>query len=197
MKVEKLNSSHKEALIPLFTNTQYMGADLKDYHSQHSVEEFKEIAYNVFSDTYLSDLKNYAAFGTIEDGMVTSVIAGYASLENPEWYWTQVRSKNALAIKYALDAAIEYHEQNGRFKFYSAFNLKYKESYRRLAFSKENQERYTYVNEFVVPAKTRCPYLTPWQVLFNRTLVPVDTVVRCAFLKPEYRPTEITIHGKL
>lgn len=202
MKVELLNQSHKEALTHLFYRNRYMGVTLQESNQEtrgsfsESDPEFLFRVYNVFCDTYLSDTKNFKAFGTIEDGVITSYISFYESVETPDWYWTQIRSKNQAHVRDALDAAIEYNEKNGRYKFYSMFNEKYRNSYRRLAFSEYNKERYDAIDEFIVPAKTKCTYLVPWQLLFNRTLVPVDSLVRCSFLKQKYR-TDLPIHGYL
>jgi len=77
---------------------------------------------------------------------------------------------------------MEYNEGMGRLKFYSlidaddiglvdiVFNLRYK-----------------YVDECIVPAKTRCLYNNYWQILYNRMLPERDTVVRCSFLKQKHR----------
>jgi len=69
------------------------------------------------------------------------------------------------------------------------FNATYARVFRKLAFSKLNKERYGAFDEFTVAAKEKCLYTLPWQILFNRTLLPVDTIVRCTFLKQEYRTT--------
>jgi hypothetical protein len=204
MRVELLNKTHRESIAHLFYRNKYMGVKLSEETPDASGSfsksdpDFLYMAYSVFCDTYLTNLQNFKAFGTFdEDGIITSYVSFYESVETPDWFWTQVRSKNQSHIKYALDAAIKYNEDNGRYKFFSMFNLKYEATYRRLAFSKYNRERYDFVNEFVVPAKTKCIYLVPWQILFNRTLMPVDSLVRCAFLKSEHRPTELPIAGFL
>ena len=95
-----------------------------------------------------------------------------------------------------LDHVLAYNEANGRLKFYSMFNVKYAKSYRRFAFSLDAQERYDFVDELIVPARTKCIYQTYWYLLFNRTLVPADSMVRCTFLKQKYRTT-IPIGGNL
>lgn len=191
MEIELLNRSHRGAIESLFRNPRYMGISLDDKEGtfMENDADFLEIAYNVFCDTYLSDLNNFKAFGSVENGQVTSYISFYESVETPDWYWTQIRSKSRTAIPHVLDKAIDYNEKNGRLKFYSMFNEKYAKSYRRLAFSDAVNERYDFFDEFVVPEKTKCFYLVPWQILFNRTLVPARSLVRCTFLKQQYRET--------
>jgi hypothetical protein len=66
---------------------------------------------------------------------------------------------------------------------------KYTKLYRRFAFSDYNNERYDLYEEFMVPEKHQCMFSIPWQILYNRSLMPVDTVVRCSFLKQKYRKT--------
>jgi len=189
MKIELLDTTHRDAVRHLFTSKRYMGLDHRANYFLEPDAEFMQISYDNFCDTYLSGLKNFKAFGAIEDGIVTAMIAFHESAETPDWFWTQIRSKNKNAIPLVLDEVAAYNEKNGRLKFYSLFNSKYAKTYRRLAFSKTMQERYDFFDEFIVPEKARCYYLVPWQVLFNRILVPTETLVRCTFLKQKYRDT--------
>lgn len=195
MIIEKLTCNHALGLRPLFTSGYYMGVAEAEYIPNEDIK-FNELAYSVFCDTYLSDLNNFKAFGAIEEGVVTSLISFYESVDAPAWYWTQVRSKNRRNIPYVLDAVMAYNEGNGRLKFYSTFNYKYAESFRRLAFSKAAQERYGFFDECIVPTKTKCIYPDYWQILFSRSLVPAESLVRCAYLKQEYR-TVLPIAGNL
>ncbi len=189
MNVERLTMAHAEGLKLLFSAEKYMGVSSnKEYFVGNEVK-FNELAYNVFCDTYLSGLNNFKAYGSVEDGVVTSLISFYEAIDSPSWYWTQIRSKDHSAIPDVLDAVVAHNEANGRLKFYSMFNAKYAKSYRRLSFSKAVQERYGFIDEVIVPAKTKCIYQDYWQILFNRTLVPVDSLVRCTYLKQEYRET--------
>lgn len=187
MEIVQLNSTHKEALIDLFSADRYMGTDGKSNYFVGPGVKFSQVYYDTFCDTYLSDLQNYKAFGVIENGKVTSVIAFYESIDEPAWYWTQIRSMNKRNIPALLDVVISHNEKNGRLKFYSLFNRKYAAAFRRFAFSKYNSERYGSFDEFVVEPKTKCLYSTPWQILYARTLLPVESLVRCSFLKQEYR----------
>jgi len=185
--IELLDSSHKDAVKHLFSSPRYMGLDYKKDLFLEADAEFMKIAYDGFCDTYLSNLSNFKAYGNIDAGVVTSYIAFYESTESAEWFWTQIRSKDRMSIPDILDTVISYNEKHGRYKFYSMFSARYARTYRRLTFSKDVSERYDFFDEFIVPAKTKCFYQVPWQVLFNRTLVPVDSIVRCTFLKQKYR----------
>jgi len=194
--IELLNSSHRNGVKHLFTSSRYMGLDYTKDLFLEADAEFMKIAYDAFCDTYLTDLRNFKAFGNVENGIVTSYISFYESVESAEWFWTQIRSRDRGSIKSILDKVVAHNEEHGRYKFYSMFNAKYAKSYRRLTFSEAVSERYDFFDEFIVPSKTRCFYQVPWQVLFNRTLVPTDSIVRCTFLKQEYR-TQLPIGGGL
>jgi hypothetical protein len=188
MQIEKLNNSHIEALRPIFTKGRYMGTDLSTNHFMESDAEFLTIAYNAFCDTYLSDLSSYHAYGSIEDNIVTSYVSFHESSDTPDWYGTQFRCITGKGnLQYVLDAVIKHNEANGRMKFFSLFNKKYTKGIRKFMFSDWANNRYDSFDEFIIPPRTRCVYQTHWQVLFNRTLVPVESIIRCTYLKPEYR----------
>ncbi len=195
--IEKLNNSHCEAMRLAFTEVKYMGTDVTKNHFMENDAKFLEIAYNGFCDTYLSGLNNYHAYGSVDNGVVTSYVSFYESIETPDWYGTQFRSiHNQGSLQGVLDEVIKHNESNGRLKFFSLFNKKYKKGIRKFMFSEWANERYESVDEYIVPARTRCIYQTPWQVLFNRTLVPIDSLVRCTYLKQQYR-NELPIAGNL
>jgi len=192
----ELTTEHSDAVRDLFLTKRFMGVDHTENYFTEPEVDFNELAYDNFCNTYLSGLKNYRAFGTIVDGKVTSYLASYESVEDATWYGTQMRSLSQVDLRSSLDAAIFYYESVGKYKFYSLFNARYNHALRRLIFSEYNHERYDYINEYIVPAKTKCLYSGPWNILFNRIMVPVDSIVRCSFLKEKYRP-ELTIGGNL
>ena len=164
-----------------------MGTDTNEFAREDV--EFQEFYHEAFTETYLTNLSNYHAYGVITNGEVKAMIGFYESIDDASWYWNQVKSDSTdlNLIKYCLDAVIEHNERKGRLKFYSMFPVKYTKVYRRLAFSKYNSERYDSFDEYTVASKNQCLYTLPWQILYNRSLTPVDTVVRCSFLKQKYR----------
>jgi superfamily I DNA and/or RNA helicase len=196
MEVVQLNKQHAEASKILFTSKNFMGVDHSTNHFLDDDADFLQLSYDSFADNYISGLESFKAFGVIEGDYVTSMITFYESSDNPEWYWTQIRSKNNTYIPDLLDKVIEYNESKGRLKFYSLFNKKYEKSMRRFAFSEYNNERYDSFDECIIPAKTKCYYSTPWALLFSRTMLPVDSIIRCSFLKQKYR-IQIPIAGNL
>lgn len=189
MKIVKLTSDHIDSVRALFNGPNYMGVQSITSNFSSSTELFAELFHKVFAATYLSGLKNYHAYGAIDDnGVIHCYIGFYESIDDPAWYWNHLRSSgDSSLIKDVLDAVIAHNEERGRLKFYSMFPQQYTGTYRRLAFSKLNNERYDYFDEFSVDAKTMCKYTLPWQILFNRTLLPTNVVVRCTFLKQKYR----------
>ena len=191
MKVIKLGSTHVDAVRPLFKLPKFMGVSPEQTHYVDNKEVmFDEFYHDAFVTTYLTGLKNYHAYGALDNqGIVQSYIGFYESTDDASWYWNQVRSFGNNLIKPVLDSVIQHNEELGRLKFYSMFPVKFINVYRRLAFSKYNKERYDYFDEFLVPEKNQCIYTLPWQIVYTRTLSPVDTVVRCTFLKQKYRTT--------
>ena len=198
MRIVKLTSAHINGVRPLFERPNYMGVQAITSNFCDKPDSFADLFHEAFASSYLSDLQNYHAYGAInDDGMVHSYIGFYESIDEPAWYWNHLRSfGDSTLIKQVLDAVIAHNEERGRLKFYSMFPKQYAKTYRRLAFSKSNSERYDYFDEFEVNAKTMCKYTLPWQILFNRTLVPTDAVVRCTFLKQKYR-TQLPHAGRL
>lgn len=190
MSVIKLTKDHIDAVRPLFKLPRFMGVATDDNFFISKNFNFEEFYHQTFTGTYLSDLKSYHSYGYQgPDGTITATISFYESNEDASWYWNHVRTlgNNAREIRAVLDKVLEYNESNGRLKFYSMFPSRYIETYRRLAFSKNASKRYDYFDEFYVEAKHQPKFGMPWQILYNRTLVPVDTVVRCTFLKQKYR----------
>jgi hypothetical protein len=192
MTVIKLDSSHKEAVKGLFDTKKYMGVDVNDtsFNRGGDGEKFNEVLYNIFCSNYLSDLNNFHAYGYLEDGQVKALISFYESNEEPSWFYTIYRSSgdNNL-LRLVLDEVIKHNEERGRLKFYTLTHATHTKLLRRFHWSKYNNERYGYFDEFLVPAKNKCLYVNPWELLFKRFLVPEDSIVRCNYLKQEYRTT--------
>jgi hypothetical protein len=173
MNVIKLNAEHTVQLEQLF-----------------HMSNFSEAFSKMFLDTYLTDSQNYHAYGVQNEyGIINSILGFYESIDDPSWYCTLIRTtgNNGNEIKMLLDKAMSHNEENGRFKFYSMFPLQYRKAFRRLAFSNTAKERYDYFDEFQVESKHYPIFTLPWQILYNRMLVPVDSMVRCTFLKQQYR----------
>lgn len=189
MNILKLTEEHKDGVRYLFDKKDFMGMDVTNWDATH--EQFARASYNRFVNTYLSDLKNFHSYGAVDDdGKVHALIGFYESVDEPSWFYTLGRSggDNKL-LKAVLDRIIEVEEAQGRLKVYSLVNLQHAAVLRRLYWSKYNSDRYHYVDEYMVPAKCKTYYNRDWELLFKRMLLPSDTVVRCSFLKQEFRET--------
>ena len=189
MNIIKLDKSHTDAIKPLFNTKNYMGQDISTTNFFYK-EKMVELYHKSFYTTYLSDSTNYHAFGMIdENNNIVALISCYQSPDEPTWYGTNIRSsaKDPEIVRRLLDKMIYFNEQQGRLKFYTLWTAKHARLLRRFAFSDETNERYDYFDEMIIPAQTRCFYNNYWQVLFNRVLLPHDTIVRCSFLKQKYR----------
>jgi hypothetical protein len=170
MKIIKLNNTHINSVSELFDNV-----------SLHAS----------FCDTYLSNLQDFHAYGCIENSKITAFISFYESYEEPSWFWTKHRG-DGISLISVLDEVIRYNERNGRLKFYVLDAYQSNESF----WSKYNEGRYGYFDEFKVLAKNKCFYTNPWELLFNRTSINQDCIIRCNYLKQEYR-TILPIGGNL
>ena len=191
MKIVKLNESHILLIRPLFENSKYMGAFLKTNYFMADYMDPVDHYHKSFYMTYLSGLTNYHAYGAMNDeGNIVALLSFYESVDDASWYGTNIRNKaGKQVVRDLLDTAIKHNEANGRFKFYTLWSSKHGPALRRFIFSKWADERYDYFDEHYIPAKQQCQYNLPWQILYNRTLIPVDTVIRCTFLKQEFRHT--------
>ncbi len=199
MKVVKLNEEHAEQIKHLFKIPKFMGVDSSKNYFVDNTLDFSEFYHESFVSTYMAGLSRYHAYGTeTESGEINALLGFYESSDDASWYWNQIRTtgNNQNNIKQILDSVIEHNEQQGRYKFYSMFPLQYQKIYRRLAFSKTSSERYDYFDEFYVESKHQCKFNLAWQILYTRTLLPTDTLVRCTFLKQKYR-TSLFNAGRL
>ncbi len=197
MKITKLSAVHKDMVKLLFDHNKYMGVDADSAAYQLAGTTFNALTYDIFCANYLSGLNNFHAFGCVVDDQVRALISFYESDEEPAWYYTLYRSSgdNNL-LRGVLDAVIEYNETNNRLKFYTLVHARHSKLLRRFHWSEYNNNRYGYIDEFVVPAKTKCYYTNYWELLYKRFLLPEDSVVRCNYLKQEFRTT-IPIGGNL
>ena len=181
MTVVKLNNSHVEAVKGLFETKKYMGIDVNsaDFTKNDETLNFNKLLYDIFCSNYLSDLNNFHAYGYLKDGKVKALISFYESTEEPAWFYTIYRSSgdNNL-LRLVLDEVIKHNEERGRLKFYTLTHASHTKLLRRFHWSKYNNERYGYFDEFLVPAKNKCFYINPWELLFKRFLVPEDSIVR-------------------
>jgi hypothetical protein len=198
MSVVKLDKSHAEMVKPLFQQEYYMGVSIKDGFAATTPDlEWNAVTYNIFCNNYLAGLNSFHAYGYIEDNEVKALISFYESFEEPAWYYTIYRSSgNNELLRPVLDEVIRHNEERHRYKFYTLVHSKHSKLLRRFHWSDFNNKRYDYVDEFLVPAKTRCVYANAWELLFKRILLPEDSIVRCNFLKQEYRK-DLPIGGNL
>lgn len=198
MNIVKLDKSHKEVIFPLFEVKKYMGIKVEGSGFAAS-EQMARVYHSGFSSTYLVGLKSYHAFGAFDDeGNCLGVISCYQNPDEASWYGTQIRSKgqDKKVVQSLLDHMIKFNESVGRYKFYTLWNARHGKLLRNFMFSEWANERYDYFDEMIVPAKTKCLYTTYWQVLFNRILLPQDSVIRCTFLKQKYRE-ELPVAGNI
>lgn len=197
MSIVKLGYEHRDKIRDLFTFTRIMGSDVKssEYEYLKTIGEQKDFntkVYDNFCETFLSGLNLFHSFGYVENDTVKAIISFYECEDEPSWYCCAVYgSGNRDYLIQVLDTVIDYNEKNGRNKFYAAFNIDHAKIQRRLYWSKYNNDRYGFYNEYVLPKRTKSIYYKHWMILFNQILLPNDSLVRCNYLKQEYRNTTL------
>lgn len=190
MSVVRLTNEHTEQVAHLFDVKKYMGKDIEDEAFKLRDTTFNKLTYDMFCANYLSDLNNFHAYGYVEDGSVRALISFYESVEEPAWYYTIYRSSgNNEHLRPVLDSVIEHNESRGRLKFYTLVHERHSKLLRRFHWSKYNDERYGYFDEYRVPDRFKCYYTNAWELLYKRMLLPEASIVRCNYLKQEYRTT--------
>ena len=167
MKIIELDILQRDAIIQLFY-------DVGDTRAN----------YQRFVDTYLADLTSYKSFGIEqEDGSISSLISFYMSRDDASWYITDIKTTdNRDDLRILIDSITAFNEESGRLKFYKLCNHTDIDQIDIFM-----NTRYDYIDECIVPAKTRCIYNNYWQILYNRMLPSNDTIVRCSFLKAKHR----------
>lgn len=187
MEIRFLTDRDIDSTRNLFLIPNYMGVDQQDTKFFVS-EKYTELYHEAFCCSYLSGLSNYRSIGYFDNDRLLGFLSFYISNDDPSWYGTQIRSAgNKKIVRDLLDYAIQINENEGRLKFYTLWSLKHSKLLRRFAFSDYNRKRYDYVDEYIVPKLHKPFYTSHWHILFNRVLIPIDTVVRCTYLKKEYR----------
>lgn len=196
MEIRFLNETDVESTKDLFLIPSYMGTDIEK-NKFYVSEKYTQFYHEAFCCSYLSGLNSYRSIGYFRDNKLIGFLSFYISTDDPSWYGTQIRSIGGKdVVRDLLDHAIKFNEDNGRLKFYTLWSVEHAKLLRRFAFSDYNKKRYDYFDEYIVPKLHKPFYTSHWHILFNRVLLPIDTVVRCSFLKKEYRK-DILLGGKI
>lgn len=176
----KLTLAHSDNIKNLFTSS-----DSLDNQLDIASPGFINVSHEIFQTNYLGQLNNWHSFA---DENLTTAIVCYQSQDEASWYLTHKVGNGD--ITHLISEAIEYNQNCNLFKFYMIIPTTNLDT-----FSLGINE-YDYFDEMIVPKKTRCYYSTIWQLLYQRVLPTEDTIVRCYYLKKEYRKT-INIAGTL
>lgn len=164
----KLTSEHTNQVSELF------GSDMLGRHN-----------YGIFCSYYLTNLEKFHGWGTFNDNKLISAIGYYDSIDDAAGYLTH-QCGEFKYIGVTLDSVAAQLEAVGKYKIYSRL---YSDdvSVWDECLSDSFKSRYITVTEYTVRTKEPCIYTFPWHVLYMRTLWSRDTVVKCSFLKEEYR----------
>ena len=176
MPVIKLGPQHTSSVSLIFGNSP--DSSLGDFNVN-----LPDFSVDSFCDVYLNNRESFHAYGHLnESGSLTSLISFYESDSEPSWYYTFGFTINDHLAE-VLDEVIAHNENAGRLKFYTKINNRN----RGLNWSIDNDKRYSFIDEYIVPSHGICFYHHHNQVLFFDKMIPGQLVVRCNFLKQEYR----------
>ena len=182
--IVRLNKDHINMVVDIFSHKAHMST------TSEQQDDLNNSMRDHFCNTYLTNLDNFHAFGIVENNRVVTLISFYESIDEPSWYNTSVRNiGDPKNVKDVLDIIIEYNEKNGRLKWYSLINEHQQPAIRRFYLSKDVIDRYGYFDEYTVDARNKSFFNQHWEILYKRTLLPTDTIVRCSYLKNKYRTT--------
>jgi hypothetical protein len=153
---------------------------VKELMDTSTLKSTNPLSFEMFNGIYLTNLNNFHAYGYFINDELKAVISFYESDEDPAWYCTSYLGIDYDDIMLLLDRVIFHNENNKRLKFYTLSSL-------GSLWDKYQNERYSYLNELFVPSLTRCNYTNHWEVLFNRSFLSTDAIIRCYYLKQEHR----------
>jgi hypothetical protein len=192
--IQELNESHIDGVKHLFYENKKVMSSTKAFEpvGNRTEEKVRKYHYNFFCNHYLNNIEgdNSISYGWVTD-KVESLIAFDLPMFEPTWYFTMFRGSGDgnVHIPELFERAVRFNESIGRYKFYSCFNAKHakKTHIRKFVFSDYVNERYDYFDDYIVPAYQKCRYDIHDKYLFFGYTYPIDVVVRCTFLKQEYR----------
>ena len=178
MAVIKLDHFHITAVSKLF------GAAPDTSQGDFNVN-LLDFSCEAFCDVYLSSRESFHAYGYIDEaGRLTSLISFYESGEDPSWYYTfSFTLPGHDHLNEVLDAVIKHNETAGRLKFYTKIHSRIRGS----QWSEYNDTRYSFFDEYKMPSHGVCFYDHHSLALFFDKMIPGRLIVRCNFLKQEYR----------
>ena len=148
-----------------------------------------------FASMYIMELQNYRAYGYFVEDTCLAIISCYKSTYDASWYLTHIFYKDITIVPELLSYCIKMFENEGIYKFYNLVPLNYN-TFDKLHWKPSDLERYIQVDECKLLAKTKSFYNHYNFILQERILLSDDYIVRCNFLKPEYR-TNIPLGGNI
>lgn len=191
--IDVLDYKHVDSVKHLFyDNAKFMSSkEAFREHGNRTEEKVRKFHYDYFCDYYLNGNGDGYAIGFVQDNRVEAFMTYQADKEEPSWFLTLIRAsgKGEQHLPLCLDFAVRHHESEKRLKFYSCMNARYaaKPTMRKLLFSEDVNKRYDYFDEYITKAHEKCAHPKHFKLLYQHFTYPVDTVVRCTYMKREYR----------
>lgn len=156
-----------------------------------------------YTNSYLKEENAYyKAFGCFDDeGNLQGSISVDFMQDQPFWILRRIvvdesikaDAKTIKIINSLMKHAIEAGETAGYFQHLYLIPAKYKRAHSKIWGEHDlRKDRYTAVEMEYVKANTPSRFRLYWELLYGRTVFPLDTVVRCSIMNADVRDSLTT-----
>lgn len=195
MQTRLLKYSDLEALTELLGKQQtYFGLPIEQFPG----ELVSKKSIFTYTNCYLKDENAYyKAFGCFNDeGVLQGSISVDFMQDQPFWILRRIvvdedikaDAKTVKIINELMKIAIETGEAAGYYQHLYLIPAKYKRAHSKIWGEHDlRKDRYSAVELEYVKADTPSRFRLYWELLYGRTMFPLDTVVRCSFMNANVR----------
>lgn len=185
MPVIKLNSDHNEQVFTNIVNSKFniKSRIINDCNSKLYSDKFIQ--------NFLTNLTNFSGYGFLDSSTnrILSIIGYHKNNYDSSWYLTDftICGNGVMPFRHLIDSVTNINEQEGRFKFYLLIPTLDIKLVTKTLLGEKIKNEYDFFDEYYVPAKHKVKYMLAWHILYDTTLLPIDTIVRCYFKKNTHR----------
>jgi hypothetical protein len=193
--VRPLTIDDVDAIKPLITQGKVASVDVNKNLGHLNCDISRAVVDN-FTNRYLKISLGFTAFGTFDkNGQLLNILCTYDSIEEASWYWLGVFSshKDPQSIKICTSRVLDIKESKEYYKYFSLIPTTRLHIARRFYYSDEVLSRYDFFDEYTILKNTQTPFLAHWMLLQQQIVFPIDMVVRCSFLRQQYRTKQSKI----
>lgn len=195
MQTRLLNYTDLDDLTGLLSRQQtYFGMPIEQFPGELVS---KKSIFN-YTNSYLKEENAYyKAFGHFnEEGVLQGSISVDFMQDQPFWILRRIvvdesikaESSTVRIINELMKIAIEVGEAAGYYQHLYLIPAKYKRAHSKIWADHDlRKNRYMAVEMEHVKANTPSRFRLYWELLYGRTVFPLDTVVRCSFMVADVR----------